>query len=332
MESYILTADIGGTKTLLQLSSQQDEVVLEKEYVSQQFASFDLVLADFLGQKQIQDHPVNSACFAVAGPVNGRDAYVTNLPWALNADALQEEFELQHVHLCNDFEAVGYGISCLSDDEIVTLQQGKPVDDAPRAVIGAGTGLGQALLLPEADGWRVVATEGGHTDFAPTNRLQILLLEHLMERFGQVSYERVVSGVGLVSIYEFLRAYQQYDESPALRQAMIAGDPAAAISQFSIDGADSLASQTLDLFIEIYGAQAGNLALGIIPRGGMYLAGGIAAKNLSHFQTGLFINAFNAKGKMKALVEDIPVRLILQPKVGLLGARLLAQRLIVQSN
>ena len=325
----LLAVDIGGTKTLFQLSSEQGEVILEQEYPSQGYDSFDDVLAEFVAQQSIKDYSIDSACFAMAGPVLGREGKVTNLPWQLNADELAAKFNITHVHLCNDFEAVAYGISCLTDDEIVTLQQGKPIDNAPRAVIGAGTGLGQALLLPEGKQWRVVPTEGGHTDFAPTDSKQILLLEHLIERFGHVSYERVVSGVGLVSIYEFSRAYQQVDENPDLRQAMMESDPGEAISQYALEHQDTLALEALDMFIQIYGAQAGNMALNVLPRAGLYIAGGIAAKNLQRFKQGGFMDAFIAKGKMMGLVKDIPVRLILQPKVGLLGARQLAQQIMV---
>jgi len=325
----MLAADIGGTKTLFQLTMENDDVLLEKEYVSQQFASFDLVLAEFLAQDQIKHCTIDRACFAVAGPVFGRNANVTNLPWQLNADELVKNFNVKHVYLCNDFEAVAHGIAGLAEDEIVTLQQGEVDETMPRAVIGAGTGLGQALLFPVANGWQVVSTEGGHTDFAPTDNKQILLLEHLIERFGHVSYERVVSGMGLVTIYNFLRAYEQRKENPQLRQAIMAGNPAAAISQFANERQDSLASASLDLFIQIYGAQAGNFALTVSPRGGLYLAGGIAAKNIERFKQGQFINSFVAKGRMQSLMEKIPVHLILQPKVGLLGAQLLARKIIV---
>jgi glucokinase len=326
---YILAVDIGGTKTLLQLSTDDNEVVLEQSLVSERYASFDDAVSEFLNNPAIKSLTIDRACVAVAGPVLGRDATVTNLPWQLNADDLAAKFEIKYLHLCNDFEAVGYGISSLSGDDIVSLQQGVEVKESPRAVIGAGTGLGQALLINEEDKWKVLPTEAGHSDFAPTNKRQILLLEHMMARFGHVSYERLVSGVGLVSIYEFLRAYLQCDEDPGLRQAMILNDPGAAISEFAINKGDELASQALDMFVEIYGSQAGNLALSILPRAGLYIAGGIAAKNLQRFQTGSFITAFNAKGKMAELAKTIPVRLILEPKVGLMGARYLAQQTAV---
>ncbi|MDH5592389.1 MAG: glucokinase, partial [Gammaproteobacteria bacterium] len=238
-------------------------------------------------------------------------------------------FDIHHVHLCNDFEAVAYGITCLADDDIFILQQGEIDDHAPRAVIGAGTGLGQALLLPENEGWRVVPTEGGHVDFAPIDQKQIVLLEQLINRFDHVSYERLLSGPGLVLIYEFLRTYQQYDENLELNQAIVNADPAAVISQFALEHQDALAMEALDLFVQIYGAQAGNLALTVLPMAGLYIAGGIAAKNLQRFKQGSFLDAFSAKGKMTALMKKIPIKIILQPKVGLLGARLLAQKFTV---
>jgi len=325
----LLAVDIGGTKTLLELSSLQGEVLVEQKLDSQQYDSFDLLLSEFLTQEEVKQHTIVSACFGVAGPVVGKQAVVTNLPWTLDANDLAQQFSIEHVHLCNDFEAVGYGIACLKEGEILVLQQGEPDLSRPKAVIGAGTGLGQALMFPENEAWKVVATEGGNVDFAPTDQKQILLLEHMMERFGHVSYERIISGAGLVTIYDFLRGYEQRDEDAALRQAMIDGDPAAAISEFALKHENELAIEALDMFIKIYGAQAGNLALSVIPMAGLYLAGGIAAKNIERFQEAGFMDAFRAKGKMVHLVEKIPVYVILQPKVGLLGARLLAQQSVV---
>ncbi|MDQ7072821.1 MAG: glucokinase [Gammaproteobacteria bacterium] len=323
---YYLAADLGGTKILFQLMTQHNTIVLEQEVSSAKFASFDMAVADFLADEKIKDLDIESACFAVAGPVSGRSATITNLPWQIDAEALAKQFTIKHVQLYNDFEAVAHGISCLADDEVITLQQGEETAQAPRAVIGAGTGLGQAIMLPEQDGWHVLATEGGHIDFAPTNSLEIALLESMLEQFGHVSYERVVSGVGLVTIYKFLLAYHRHNENTELRQAIISGDAAEAISQYALNRKDSIAEQALDMFIKIYGSQAGNLALTVLPMGGLYIAGGIAAKNVQRFVDGPFLAAFLAKGKMAKLMHKVPVRLILQAKVGLLGASLLARQ------
>lgn len=322
----ILAVDIGGTKTFCQLSTEQNELITEYEYVSQQFASFEALLGQFLSLISIEDYTKIKACFAVAGPVSDRDATVTNLPWQFNAARLAAQFGLDHVHLCNDFEAVAMGISILTDDDIITLNQGESQAKGARAVIGAGTGLGQALLFPEGNGWRIVATEGGHVNFAPRNEVQIALLSYLKPQFGHVSYERIVSGAGLVSIYHFLCQHGEGKASTSLQAAMAEGDAAAAISHYALTEQDSLASQALDIFIDVYGAQAGNLALTVLSQGGLYIAGGIAAKNVQRFQDGRFMAAFTDKGKMAALAKTIPVKLILQNKVGLKGAQLLAMR------
>ena len=244
----------------------------------------------------------------------------------MEAREIQDKFQIDCVRLCNDFEAVGYGISCLDAADIITLQQGKPSNLTPRVVIGAGTGLGQSILVPESDGWRVLPTEGGHVDFAPLDHSQQLLLEHLQQRHGHVSYDRLVCGSGLVTIYNFLRDYQQLTENPELRVAMVQGDAAAAISEFAQRVDDPLANKALDTFVSIYGAQAGNLALSALARGGVYLAGGIAAKNLAKFRQGNFMQAFTDKGRMQGLMTEIPVHIVLDQDIGLKGARLLAQK------
>lgn len=326
--SLYLAVDLGGTSTRFSLLTANETVLVEQELQSQSFASFEDILTSFVKQNNVKTEQIIAACIAVAGPVSARTAKVTNLPWQINADELSALFSIKQVKLCNDFEAVAHGIACLKDDDVVTLQAGEVDDTAPRAVLGAGTGLGQALLLPDQGLWHVIATEGGHVDFAPTDRLQVLLLEHLRDRYGHVSYERVLSGPGLVAIYDFLRALEQYDESPELREAMVKGDAAAVISQHALLEQDKLASEALALFIKIYGAQAGNLALNVIPQSGLYIAGAIAVKNLtpSYYET--FLNAFLAKGKMSALMMKIPIKLIMQTGVGLLGA----QRLAIQST
>ena len=321
---FILAADIGGTKTLLQLSRDDGEILYEESFPSQDFNDFESVLTEFCNRDLMKGISIASACFAVAGPVSGSTASVTNLPWQLDAEQLQQQFQIARVKLCNDFEAVGYGIACLDKSDIETLQMGLSDDKAPRAVIGAGTGLGQAILISQAAGWKVLATEGGHVDFAPTDPRQIRLLEYLTAKFGHVSYERVVSGVGLATIYKFLLECEGYTENPELKQAISEGDAGAAISEFTVKYSDPTALEALDMFIQIYGAQAGNLALTVLPRGGLYLAGGIAAKNMARFKRGCFIDAFLDKGRMRTLLEKVPVYVVKQPKIGLMGARLLA--------
>lgn len=324
----LLAADIGGTKTLLQLRNADGEVLVGQRFASNDFASFDTLLASFLNGLPADYLPVASACLAVAGPVSGRTASVTNLPWQIDADALCRSLPFQQVQLVNDFAAVGEGIACLTEADLLVLQAGQPDLSMPRAVIGAGTGLGQAYMTPQSDGWQVWATEGGHTDFAPTDALQQQLLDFLLQQYVHVSYERLVSGMGLVNIYQFLSDLQQTDAWQAL--ATVA-DKAAQISELARQG-EPVAQQTMQLFIAIYGAQAGNLALTVMPRGGLYLSGGIASKNLPMFEDGRFMQAFLAKGRMQPLLAAIPVYLIRNSDTGLRGAALLAQKALYNEN
>jgi len=321
--AYLLAADIGGTKTLIQLSADSGEVVASKRYVSADYQDFEQILSAFLAQIDGQ-YQIDVACLAVAGPVNGDNAKVTNLPWQIEANVIATTFKIAKVVLCNDFEAVGYGIESLEEHDLLTLHAGKPAP-GPRALIGAGTGLGQAYLVEYAGDWQVIATEGGHTDFAPTDRTQVRLLEHLFERFGHVSCERLVSGSGLETIYHFLRDYRQYEEDADCRLAMVNADAANVISEFARKG-EPLAKEAMSVFFSIYGAQAGNLALTVMPKAGLYIAGGIAAKNLELLEQAEFMTAFLNKGRMRVLLENIPVRVILDPEVGLNGARLLASK------
>ncbi len=258
--------------------------------------------------------------------MSGQYGQVTKLPWKLDARVIEKQFSIERVILCNDFEAVGYGIAGLADSEVETLQAGEPNQSYPRVVLGAGTGLGQAILIPQENQWQVFATEGGHVDFAPLDRTQQLFLEHLQQRHGHVSYDRIVCGSGLVSLYHFLRDYKQIDENNALRLAMVNSDAASAISQFAIEKNDILANEALDMFVRIYAAQAGNLALTTLARGGVYLVGNILLKNIAKFRAPSFINSFVEKGRMTMLMEQIPVHIVLDDEVGLKGARFLAQK------
>jgi glucokinase len=325
----LLAADIGGTNVRLCLARAGERGFLaERTYPSADFSSFADVLRRFLADAPAES--IEAACFAVAGPIRdtaeGQAVKVTNLPWEIRVRALEREFSFPKLRLINDFQAIGYGIEALSESDFVVLQPGNPVAHGPRAVIGAGTGLGQAILVWQGDRYEVVATEGGHADFGPTDDLQVELARYLIKRFGHASYEQALSGPGLVRLYEFLRGQGIVAESTVVIETMKIADPAAAITRAALDHSDPLAAMALDLFVRIYGAQAGNLALTAGATGGVYLAGGIAPKIVSKLRDILFLDAFRSKGNMSAYVENIPVRVVMNPKVGLMGAVMVAGR------
>ena len=312
----LLAADIGGTKTLLQLSHLDGEIILQQRLENDDYADFESLLTAFFSTVTVDFLPVSSACFAVAAPLSGRRVELTNRSWIIDSDRLLQKFPLVELSLVNDFEAVGYGIGELEEKDLIVLQQGKPEAKSLRAVIGAGTGLGQAILSPLHKNWRVWPTEGGHTDFAAQDIQQQALLNKLFEQFEHVSYERILSGSGLVTLYQFVVEQQGINTSLNLT--------AEQISQSAPQKTDPAAITAMHLFMQIYGAQAGNLALTTLPRGGIFIAGGIAVKNLDLFEQGFFMQSFLAKGRMRGVLEQIPVYLINNPDVGLLGARLLA--------
>ena len=330
----LLAGDIGGTKTLLRLAelgaSGKQTTVAEQRYVSADWGDLTVMVQDFLDgvRKSHSDISISAACFGIAGPVSGRQAWVTNLPWELNANSMETALDIANVRLINDFAAVGYGLEALGDDDLVTLQEGDEASHGPRALIGAGTGLGQGILAWQSDHYEVLASEGGHVEFAPRNALQIELLAHLMERFGHVSAERVCCGRGLVNIFEFLRDTEKGKPGDELAQALqTGGDAAASISMAAMAETDLLAGQAMDIFVDIYGAQAGNLGLTCLATGGVYVAGGIAPKIIDRLTTGSFVHAFNDKGRMVKLTEKMPVKVVMNAQVGLLGAAVAASRL-----
>jgi len=329
----ILAGDIGGTKTLLQIANfdenNQKTILHEHRYVSADWADLTDMASEFL-TGIIKEHgnlTLHSACFGIAGPVTGRHGWVTNLSWELDAYKMQNVLGIPRVRLINDFAAVGYGLEALGTDDITELQAGSPAEHAPCALIGAGTGLGQGILVWQDDHYEVMPSEGGHCDFAPVDDEQIELLSYLIKRFGHVSYERVCCGRGLVNIYEFLRDKTPALESESMKKAMTDGDPAAAVSIAGLDGSDELASQAMHIFAKIYGQQAGNLALTCMSGGGVYIAGGIAPKVIDKLRDGTLTTAFNDKGRMVKLTEVMPVRVVMNPNVGLMGAALAASRL-----
>lgn len=323
---HVLGADVGGTKTLLRLVQVVDgkpETLAEERYASAAWPSLTPMLQSFLNARPA---PV-AACIAVACPVESRRVRLTNLDLTADADDIERACGISSVRLINDFVAVGYGIETLDHSDMVTLQHGDEKPRAPRVVLGAGTGLGEALLTWQEDHYEVVASEGGHVDFAPLDEEQIGLLRFLITRHGHVSYERVLSGSGLVSILDYLA--QSAPVSAALAAAMQAGDAAAAISEAALQESDTLAVRALDLFLRIYGAQAGNLALTAWAQGGVYVAGGIAGKILPKLGNGQLLEGYLNKGRYRSALSTFPLRVVTNPKVGLAGSVAAAVRLAV---
>ncbi len=318
----ILAGDIGGTNARLALLVA-DEVRFEERYGSTDYAGLDALIARFLERARAglgRAPRVDRACFGVAGSVTGARVKVTNLPWEIDARALEREFGIERVALVNDFVASAYGIEALAAADLVTLQPGEPDAGAPRVLIGAGTGLGVAYVVPERGGPRVVPSEGGHVGFAPADEEQAALWRYLHARLGRVEAEHVVSGPGLVRIYEHLREVARHPVSLALERELAADDPAAAISRHALEHADPLAAEALDLFITCFGGIAGDHALSVLARGGVYLAGGIAPKIRARLAAGGFIAAFDAKAGFAPLARAMPVQLVLNERLGLLGA------------
>jgi glucokinase len=327
----VLGADVGGTNTKLALARFEAGVpfMLEREvYPSSRYPSLDDVLETFLARPELAFHrkAIAGACFAVAGPVEDGRALLTNLPWRPDEKEIAARFGFPHVRIINDFAAAGQGIAYLAPSDLLTLQTGFPVEHEPRVVVGAGTGLGVATLDWDDTGWEVHASEAGHTDFAPIDALQDQLLFHLRNRFGRVSYERVISGPGLPRILDFLAQAASEAPTQALAAAMRAGDPARAIAECALRKTDDLAVRALDLFVRAYGAFAGNMALASLAHGGVYVAGGIAPKIADKLLDGTFMGAFAAKGRFQKLLYAIPVYVVMNSQVGLYGALAAAAR------
>jgi len=331
---YLLAADVGGTKVAVSLAvagaAARPEIVAQQVYACREFAGLQPLLENFLKLPVVAERrgEIAAACFAVAGPVASNSTTLTNLGWAIDGNALAVKLRLPEVRLMNDFSAAGRGIGRLAPGEIETLQAGNPVARASRLIIGAGTGLGVGLLTWQDDGYAVHASEAGHADFAPVDELQDRLLAHLRRSFGRVSYERVVSGPGLMRIFSFLQETGAGIPSKQLQEALKQRvDTAEVISEFAMARLDPLAVRALELFVSIYGAFAGNLALTTLARGGVYVSGGIAPKIAPTLKEGAFLHAFVHKGRFSDLLAAMPVRVVMNPHVGLYGALLEAARL-----
>lgn len=316
----ILAGDIGGTNTRLAFVDAAPggmRILFEKTFPSRERTSLEAALDEFFS---LHRAAFTRASFGIAGPVRNGRCEATNLPWVVDAKSVAKRLRLKRVGLINDLVANAYGIAMLRGKDFVTLNKGARNAQGNRALISAGTGLGEAGMLWDGAAHRPFASEGGHADFAPRNHLEMELLDHLMKRHGRVSYERLVSGPGLVNAYHFLRDTGKGKEPPWLAEQLRHGDPAAVISRHALDGKSPLCIQALDLFVSVYGAEAGNLALAIMATGGVYLGGGIAPRIVSKLREPGFMNAFTAKGRLSPLLMDIPVRVIMNPKTALLGA------------
>ena len=316
----ILAGDIGGTSTRLALFEAPSGTlrsVVEDRFPSREYAGLLEIVQVFVAA---HPHPLEAAAFGIAGPIREGRVETPNLPWVIEARALAAQLGLAGVTLLNDLEANAWGVFTLGDDDVASLSVGMPAADGNAAILSAGTGLGEAGYHWDGKSLHPFASEGGHADFAPHDELTIELFRWLHRRHGHVSWERVVSGPGLVNIFTFLRDVKHGHEAPALARAMNAGDPAAAISKAALDGSSELAVRALDLFVALYGAEAGNLALKMKATQGIWIGGGIAPKILPRLKQPGFLEAFHGKGRFRAFLEAIPVRVILNDRTALRGA------------
>jgi glucokinase len=317
----ILAGDIGGTNTRLAFfegTIDRLKPVNIEVFPSPQYKGPGEIIGKYLANHQ--HDKIEAACFGLPGAVVNGKVSTPNLPWSVDAGQLAAELGLGHVKLINDLLANAHGIALLQDSDFVILNPGVPGQDGNRALISAGTGLGQAGLLAEEGGYRPFPSEGGHADFAPRDELEIELLRYLMGRFEHVSFERVLSGPGLFNIYQFLRDTKRAEEPPWLAEQIAKGDPSAAVAKSGLDGSAEISVQALDIFASIYGAEAGNLALKIVATGGVFIGGGIAPKIIKKLSDPAFMDAFSEKGRVAPLMRNIPVRVITNDKTALLGA------------
>jgi glucokinase len=321
----ILAGDIGGTNTRLAFfegTPSKPRPIVTEIFPSATHSGLPEIVQLF---RESHALPIEAACFGVAGPVRDGKSHLPNLPWdTIDSAQLAKDLGLKSVRLANDLEVNAYGIAVLGPDDFVTLNAGAPNASGNRVLIAAGTGLGEAGLFADGDEHKPWACEGGHSDFAPRNQTEIALLQYLLNEFDHVSFERVLSGPGLHNIYRFLRDTGRAEEPDWLSAEIGKRDPSALISELAMKNENPLCVQALDIFVSIYGAEAGNLALKGMATGGVYIGGGIAPKILSKLQAPAFLQAFTAKGRASQVLKDMPVRVILNDKTALLGAGRLA--------
>jgi glucokinase len=312
----ILAGDIGGTKTRIGLFDDALRPLKTETFLSREYLGLETVVESFL---RTLGHKPSRACFGIAGPVREGRCETPNLPWVVESTELKRLIGISSVLLINDLESIAYGIGLLTGESLLTLNPGLKMT-GNRAVIAAGTGLGEAFLFWDGKEHRPTPSEGGHTEFGPRNELEVELWRFLHREFGHVSYERIVSGPGLYNVYRFLRDTGKGQEPGWLAERIGEGDPAAEISGAALAGESELADRALELFVAVYGAEAGNLALKGMAVGGVYVAGGIAPKILPKITGGTFMEAFVDKGRFENVTRDMPVYVVLDKDTGLKGA------------
>jgi len=317
----ILAGEIGATRTRLaafDADGNKLQLVVEKTYLSQEHGGLPEMITTFIKTEGI---PVQSACFGVAGPVTAGRSKISNLPWTIDSRELANQLKLNSVGLINDLEAYAYGIDALESKDFVTLSEGAEDAEGNRAVISARTGLGVAGMFWDGFRHHPFACEGGHADFSPRNKLEMELLDYLQGKHRRVSCERILSGPGIKNIYDFLRDTKKVDEPKELREQMSeAPDPPALISKLAAEGKTPICDQTMSLFVSIYGAETGNCALYFMSTGGIFIGGSIAAKNVNKMKDPAFMKSFLDKGRMTSLLQQMPVKIVLNDDSGIIGA------------
>jgi len=320
----ILAGDVGGTKVHLALfdfNGGELQHTRDKVYSPREYTGLEEIVREFMGSEK-----VTAACFGVPGPVRDGRLRLTNLPWTLDSRELAGHLSIDHVFLINDLEANGYGIAELDANQLYTLSEGDARQIGNRALISAGTGLGECFLVWDGRHYKPYPSEGGHCDFAPRNEDEIDLLRFLRQKYnGRISFERVVGGQGFMNIYEFLRDVRGMDEPAWLAQRLAAEDPNAVITELAQAAKSEICEKTTNMFVSAYGAEAGNLALKVLAMGGLYVGGGIAPRILEKLKDGTFMKSFTDKGRLSQLLVNIPVRIILETRTALLGAAAYAE-------
>ncbi len=316
----VIAADVGGTKTHLALFEMKDHeltLIRDANYASQKYPSFGTIVKDF----QKGNHTTNRLSIGFAGPVLKNSAQATNLSWMINTQHLSDELNIAQVHLLNDLEASAYGLAAIGENDLITLEKGNSERKGNAAIISPGTGLGEAGLFWDGKQFHPFATEGGHTDFGAREEIDVALFKYLRKKYGHVSWERVASGMGIFEIYNFLLQYRKTSELPWMKEKIAEVSPAAAVS-FGAKNGCGISEETFRLFWRYLAEEAANLALTLKATGGLYIGGGIAPKNLDMFNQKIFMNYFYEAGRLRPMLEEVPVHIIINEKTALMGAAL----------